>query len=133
MSGKHKAVPTMNASGLVVRTWNDAPICRRDSDGFEVVDQAAELLGAELGWDDSHVVAERCQSFTLDDLTLLPGGALVIDLPDRDRRLIPVAAMQVVLAVRVAECVLGASDRIGARVVEPDRLARHREQLGHRG
>ena len=24
----------MNASGLVVRTWNDAPISRRDSDGF---------------------------------------------------------------------------------------------------
>jgi hypothetical protein len=24
----------MNASGLVVRTWNDAPITRRDSDGF---------------------------------------------------------------------------------------------------
>ena len=24
----------MNASGLSVRTWNDAPICRRDSDGF---------------------------------------------------------------------------------------------------
>ena len=25
---------SMNASGLVVRTWNDAPISRRDSDGF---------------------------------------------------------------------------------------------------
>jgi hypothetical protein len=24
----------MNALGLVVRTWNDAPICRRDSDGY---------------------------------------------------------------------------------------------------
>jgi hypothetical protein len=24
----------MNASGLVVRTWNDAPISRRDSDGY---------------------------------------------------------------------------------------------------
>jgi hypothetical protein len=24
----------MNASGLVVRTWNDAPISRRDGDGY---------------------------------------------------------------------------------------------------
>jgi hypothetical protein len=32
--GFHQAVPTMNASGLVVRTWNDAPISRRDSDGY---------------------------------------------------------------------------------------------------
>ena len=34
MSGNPKAEPTMNASGLSVRTWNDAPITRRDSDGF---------------------------------------------------------------------------------------------------
>lgn len=34
MSGVQKAVPIMNASGLSVRTWNDAPITRRDSDGF---------------------------------------------------------------------------------------------------
>jgi hypothetical protein len=38
MSGSDARRPTaettMNASGLVVRTWNDAPISRRDSDGF---------------------------------------------------------------------------------------------------
>jgi len=28
------AETTMHASGLVVRTWNDAPISRRDSDGY---------------------------------------------------------------------------------------------------
>lgn len=34
MSGIPKAERIMNASGLVVRTWNDAPISRRDSDGY---------------------------------------------------------------------------------------------------
>jgi hypothetical protein len=34
MSGNPKAEATMNASGLVVRTWNDAPISRRDGDGY---------------------------------------------------------------------------------------------------
>jgi hypothetical protein len=34
MFGSPKIGNSMNASGLVVRTWNDAPICRRDSDGY---------------------------------------------------------------------------------------------------
>ncbi len=34
MSGSSHIGTNMNASGLVVRTWNDAPISRRDSDGF---------------------------------------------------------------------------------------------------
>ena len=34
MSDRPVIRTSMNASGLVVRTWNDAPISRRDSDGF---------------------------------------------------------------------------------------------------
>lgn len=34
MPGNPKAETAMNASGLSVRTWNDAPISRRDGDGY---------------------------------------------------------------------------------------------------
>jgi KilA-N domain len=34
MRANQKPEPIMNASGLVVRTWNDAPISRRDGDGY---------------------------------------------------------------------------------------------------
>lgn len=41
---------SMNASGLVVRTWNDAPICRRDSDGY--VDATAMCQANGKRWND---------------------------------------------------------------------------------
>ncbi len=34
MLGAPEAAITMNTPGIVVRTWNDAPITRRDSDGY---------------------------------------------------------------------------------------------------
>ena len=37
----------MNASGLVVRTWNDAPISRRDSDGFASATAMCHANGKE--------------------------------------------------------------------------------------
>lgn len=40
----------MNASGLVVRTWNDAPISRRDSDGF--ADATAMCQAKGKLWND---------------------------------------------------------------------------------
>lgn len=38
----------MNASGLVVRTWNDAPISRRDSDGFADATAMCQANGKHL-------------------------------------------------------------------------------------
>jgi hypothetical protein len=34
MSANHQRAFTMKSTGIVVRTWNDAPITRRDSDGY---------------------------------------------------------------------------------------------------
>ena len=50
MFGSPKIGNSMNASGLVVRTWNDAPICRRDSDGY--VDATAMCQANGKRWND---------------------------------------------------------------------------------
>jgi hypothetical protein len=50
MSGIQKAVRIMNASGLSVRTWNDAPISRRDSDGYANATAMCQANGKR--WND---------------------------------------------------------------------------------
>lgn len=67
----------MNASGLVVRTWNDAPISRRDSDGF--ADATAMCRANGKDWFDYQRL-ERTTAYiaALGESLNLPADQLVL-------------------------------------------------------
>lgn len=67
----------MNASGLVVRTWNDAPISRRDSDGF--ADATAMCQANGKLWKNYHQ-NERTTAYlaALGESLNLPADQLVL-------------------------------------------------------
>ena len=67
----------MNASGLVVRTWNDAPISRRDSDGFADATAMCQANGKLWG---NYRQLERTTAYlaALGESLNLPADQLVI-------------------------------------------------------
>ena len=67
----------MNASGLVVRTWNDAPISRRDSDGFASATAMCHANGKE--WSNYRQL-DRTTAYlaALGDSLNLPADQLVL-------------------------------------------------------
>jgi hypothetical protein len=67
----------MNASGLSVRTWNDAPITRRDSDGFADATAMCQANGKE--W-YGYIRNERTTAYlqALADSLGIPADQLVI-------------------------------------------------------
>ena len=67
----------MNASGLVVRTWNDAPISRRDSDSFADATAMCQANGKE--W-SGYIRNERTTAYiaALGESLNLPADQLVI-------------------------------------------------------
>lgn len=67
----------MNASGLVVRTWNDAPISRRDSDGF--ADATAMCQANGKLWNDYQRL-DRSAAYiqALSDSLGIPANQLIL-------------------------------------------------------
>ena len=67
----------MNASGLVVRTWNDAPICRRDSDGYADATAMCHANGKRWNhYQDNERTSDYIQA--LSDSLGIPADQLVI-------------------------------------------------------
>jgi len=67
----------MNASGLVVRTWNDAPISRRDSDGYADATAMCQANGKHL---PHYISNQRTTAYiaALGESLNLPTDQLVI-------------------------------------------------------
>ena len=67
----------MNASGLVVRTWNDAPISRRDSDGFASATAMCQANGKR--WHEYNSSQRTTEYITaLGESLNLPADQLVL-------------------------------------------------------
>ena len=77
MPGSPKAALTMNSSGLVVRTWNDAPVCRRDSDGFADATAMCQANGKHL---PHYFSNQRTSDYiqALSDSLGIPANQLVV-------------------------------------------------------
>jgi hypothetical protein len=67
----------MNSSGLVVRTWNDAPICRRDSDGFADATAMCRANGKDL-FDYQRLDRTAAYTQALSDSLGIPADQLVV-------------------------------------------------------
>jgi hypothetical protein len=77
MSGRPVIRSTMNASGLVVRTWNDAPITRRDSDGF--ADATAMCQACDKRWGNYlQLDTSRAYIQALSDSLGIPADQLIL-------------------------------------------------------
>ena len=67
----------MNASGLVVRTWNDAPISRRDGDGFADATAMCRANGKDL-FDYQRLERTTAYLAALGESLNLPADQLVL-------------------------------------------------------
>jgi hypothetical protein len=67
----------MNASGLVVRTWNDAPISRRDGDGFADATAMCRANGKDL-FDYQRLERTAAYIAALGESLNLPADQLVL-------------------------------------------------------
>lgn len=67
----------MNASGLVVRTWNDAPISRRDGDGFADATAMCRANSKDL-FDYQRLERTAAYLTALGDSLNLPADQLVL-------------------------------------------------------
>jgi hypothetical protein len=77
MRTNQKAERIMNSTGIVVRTWNDAPISRRDSDGYADATAMCQANGKHL---PHYISNQRTNDYitALADATGLQPAQLVI-------------------------------------------------------